>query len=96
MALVTMPGEELITQGWPNNQMFFLRNNAGYVDLVIKQDGKEQIIDTLGGGACFGEAALLPLPSPEALQKVKRLARSPSHVYRFIGTSCSYIQALFR
>ncbi len=50
--------------------MFFLRNNTGYVDMVVKADGKEQIIDTLAGGSCFGEAALLPLPSPEILQKV--------------------------
>ena len=69
-SVCVLTGEELITQGWPNNQMFFLRNNTGYVDMVLKADGREQIIETLAGGTCFGEAALLPLPSAEALQKV--------------------------
>ena len=69
--LFCIAGEELITQGWPNSQMFFLRNSTGYVDMVVKVDGKEQIIDTLTGGNCFGETALLPLPSSEALQQVR-------------------------
>ena len=50
--------------------MFFLRNSTGYVDMVLKADGKEQIIDTLTGGSSFGETALLPLPSSEDLHKV--------------------------
>ncbi|KAK9844915.1 hypothetical protein WJX74_008624 [Apatococcus lobatus] len=67
--MYALAGEELITQGWPNNQMFFLRNSTGYVDMVLKVDGKEQLIDTLTGGSCFGETALLPLPSSEELQQ---------------------------
>ncbi|KAK9868627.1 hypothetical protein WJX84_000472 [Apatococcus fuscideae] len=92
--MYALAGEELITQGWPTNQMFFVRNSTGYVDMVATQNGQEQIIDTVGGGSCFGEAALLPLPSPDTLQQELRCVPEDVSNYNDTFTATCTARAL--
>ena len=57
-------GEEIMRQGWPANQVYFIR--SGYVDLIMNK----AVVDTLRDGDFFGEAALMELPSQQDLQQV--------------------------
>jgi putative ABC transport system ATP-binding protein len=50
-------GDVIFRQGDPGENFYVIRQ--GTVDVIRETDGKEEVINTIGEGRCFGEEALL-------------------------------------
>ncbi len=55
--IFAMPGERLILQGDEGGSLYIVVD--GTVEVMLRRDGRDQLVDTMGRGAVFGEMALL-------------------------------------
>ena len=55
--LLAMPEERIVIQGTEGNSLFVVAD--GTVEVVLRRDGVDTPVDTMGRGAVFGEMALL-------------------------------------
>ncbi|KAK9787865.1 hypothetical protein WJX73_005550 [Symbiochloris irregularis] len=83
-----LAGEEVMRQGWPANQVYFIR--SGYVDLIMNK----KVVDTLHDGDFFGEAALMELPSEEDLMEHCGASQAEVSHYTDMFTTVTTVHAL--
>jgi len=55
--LLTMPEERIVIQGTDGDSLFVVAD--GTVEVMLRRDGADTSVDTMGRGAVFGEMALL-------------------------------------
>jgi Cyclic nucleotide-binding domain len=55
--LIAMPHERIIVQGADDDSLFIVAD--GEVEVLLRRDGKDTLVDTMGRGSVFGEMSLL-------------------------------------
>ncbi len=57
LPLLAVPGERIIVEGTAGDSLYVVAD--GEVEVLIKYDGRDRPVDTMGQGAVFGEMSLL-------------------------------------
>jgi len=85
-------GDEIIKQGDVGEKFYIIR--SGNVEAVKEEDGKEELLSTLGPGDFFGELALLEkqprVATVRAVDEVEVLTLSKDLFEQVVESSASF------